>query len=240
MSIFAGFMFLGTRTFDGLCSWDEFFRLGAAGAWVIVLQFKADVGKGDGLPLLLEEQQPAVQQVAGFRVDPDVALALLIVVVGRGIGVFVPLIDPAGGNTVAEHFRHVFLGHLAAAHEHLAVLPDAVVDPVLKMVAVAALVVEPGQAEACLPPLLVVGGAIALVVSGAPPELHWRVFGQIVGQTLPNQPQLHTVVTHQCAVAPDGIPMFLDVHKNASPEYDDDLIYYNTVSSYAQHKNITP
>ena len=70
-------------------------------------------------------------------------LGVLEIVVGRGIGVFLLLIHPAGGDAVTEHLRHILHRHLAAADEGRSVLAPAVVDPIFKMVAVAALVVEP-------------------------------------------------------------------------------------------------
>ena len=134
------------------------------------------------------------------------------IVVGRGIGILVPLVDPAGGDAVAEHLRHVFFRHLAAAHGHRAVRSDAVVDPVLKVVAVAALVVQPGQAHAGLAALLIVGAAEALVVFGAAPELRGTVLAQVVGQALPIQAQLEAVAPHQPAMAVYGFQMFPNVH----------------------------
>ena len=70
-------------------------------------------------------------------------LGVLEIVVGRGIGVFLLLIHPTGGDAVTEHLRHILHRHLAAADEGRSVLAPAVVDPIFKMVAVAALVVEP-------------------------------------------------------------------------------------------------
>ena len=86
------------------------------------------------------------------------------------------------------------------------------------MVAVAALVVEPRQADAVGDALGVVGAAVALVVFHAAPELGGAVFAQVVGQTLPDQPQLQAVVPHQTAVGIDGVQMVEKVHGAASFE----------------------
>ena len=56
-----------------------------------------------------------------------------------GIEVRTP-VDLAGGQPVAEHFRHILFRHLHAGN---AAAVHAVIRPVFKMVAVAALVVHP-------------------------------------------------------------------------------------------------
>ena len=91
-------------------------------------------------------------------------------------------VDLAGSQTVAEHLRHIFFRHL---HADDALTVDAVIGPVFKMVAVAALVVHPGGAVADVPALGVIGAAVSLKIFDAGPELHRRELGQIVGQSLP-------------------------------------------------------
>ena len=91
-------------------------------------------------------------------------------------------VDLAGGQPVAEHLRHIFFRHLHAGN---AAAVHAVVRPVFKVVAVAALMVHPGGAVADVPALGVIGAAVSLKIFDAGPELHRRELGQIVGQALP-------------------------------------------------------
>ena len=144
-----------------------------------------------------------MHEAAGIR--PPQVLAPLVVVVGGGVRICVALIDPAGGDPVAEHLRHIFFRHFASADIDGPILPAAVVDPVLKVVAVAPLVVQPRQTHAVFQALLVVGAAPALVVFYAPPKLRGAVFAQVVGQTLPHQTQLEAIVPHQAPVTVDGM-----------------------------------
>ena len=80
-----------------------------------LLQLLPDLKEGGILALLLQKQQPPGQQLTGLRMDEAVAvlrpaqmsLGVLEIVVGRGIGVFLLLIHPAGGDAVTEHLRHI-------------------------------------------------------------------------------------------------------------------------------------
>lgn len=93
-----------------------------------VLQFFPDLGEGGVLALLLQHQQPPLQQRrrVGMHVAPGVGvlqvLAALVVLPRRGVGVFLLLIHPAGGDAVAEHLCHVFLGIL---HPPMYTLPSS-------------------------------------------------------------------------------------------------------------------
>ncbi|CAN4010851.1 Cell division protein FtsL, partial [Dysosmobacter welbionis] len=95
-------------------------------------------------------------------------------------------VDLAGGQTVAEHLRHIFSRHL---HTYDPFAGGAVIRPILKVVAVAALVVEPGGAVSMFLPLGVVWAVIPLEVFRPGKELHRGVLGQVMGQALPVQPQ---------------------------------------------------
>ena len=118
-------------------------------------------------------------------------------------------VDLAGGQTVAEHLRHIFSRHL---HTYDPFAGGAVIRPILKVVAVAALMVQPRQADAVFLALLVVGTAVPLVIPGAAPELRGTIFAQIMGQALPHQPQPQAVVPHQTPVAAYRAQMLPDVH----------------------------
>lgn len=118
-----------------------------------------------------------------------------------------PPVDLAGGQTVAEHLRHVFCRHLHAL--------DAlwtVVRPELEVVAVAALVVHPGGAVSPGLALGVVGAMVPLEVLHPGPELHRGVLAEIVGQPLPVQPQSEAVFPHQRPMMIHGFQMAPEVH----------------------------
>jgi hypothetical protein len=66
--------------------------------------------------------------------------------------------------------------------------------------AVSTLVMEPGGAIALLPPLLVIGAVVTLKIFDSRPEFRRRVFGQIVRQSLPIEPQPEAVFPHEGAV----------------------------------------
>ena len=118
-------------------------------------------------------------------------------------------VDLAGGQPVAEHLRHVLLRHLHAADA--AAVPQ-VVRPVLKVVAVAALVVHPGAAAALGLPLGVVGAAVPLEVPDAHPELPGGVLGEVMSQALPVEPQAEAVPADQPPVMIDGVEMLPEMH----------------------------
>ena len=94
------------------------------------------------------DQQPPV-------LAPEIELVRV-----TGIEILSP-VDLAGGQTVAEHLRHIFSRHL---HTYDPLAGGAVIRPILKVVAVAALVVEPGGAVSMFLPLGVVWAVIPLEV----------------------------------------------------------------------------
>ena len=171
------------------------------------------------LALLLEHKQHFADELACLGVDEDMSARLFVVVVGRGVGVFVALIDLAGGDTVAEHLGHVLERHFAPAHEDLTVVADAVVDPVFKVMAVAPLVVEPGEAHAVFAPLGVVRAAVALIILDAAPEFRGAVLAYVMRQPLIVQAEAKTVLPHQMAMMRDGLKMLDGAHTDTSPAY---------------------
>src|SRR5699024_2322724 len=101
----------------------------------------------------------------GLGVEDQMVPAAVVVFPRAGVGIAVAHIVLAGGDTVADHFRHIPRGHPHTAQRMVA--GGRVVDPVFQMVPVAALVVQPGGAVAFGLALGVVGAAVALPVFGA-------------------------------------------------------------------------
>ena len=86
------------------------------------------------------------------------------------------------------------------------------------MVPVAALVVNPGSGIAVALPLCGVGASGALIVFGACPELCGEVFGEIMGQSLPDQADSKTVDHDQKPVMGNGFKMLPWFHRAAPLE----------------------
>ena len=144
------------------------------------------------------------------------ALRADIVVIRRGVGVLVLEVGPARRDAVAEHLGDVAQRHFAPAHVRLSVLPDAVVDPILEVMAVASLVMQPGKAHAVLLALGVVRTAVALVIFRAAPELAGRVLAQVVQQSLPVKAETKAVSAHQVPMMRDGLEMCQRLHGGSS------------------------
>lgn len=160
----------------------------------------------------LQHAEHALQLPGGIRMDERAQMGVYIILIRRGVGVFLAQIDAACRDAVAEHLRHIAQRHGVALKADNAVRPHAVVDPVFQVVAVAALVVQPGQGDAGGLALGVVGTAIALVVLRAGDELRRGVFAQIVGQPLIDKAQLHTVIADQIAVPGNGVEVLDGMH----------------------------
>ena len=139
-------------------------------------------------------------------------LGALIVEPRRGVGILLLLVYAAGGDTVAEHLGYILLGHLAPADIDAAILTETVVDPVFKVVAVAALVMQPRMAHAVLDALGIIGAAVALIELDAPQKFGRGVFAQIVEQTLTIQTQLKAVASYPAAVGVDSFQMCAKGH----------------------------
>jgi len=165
--------------------------------------------RGFVLPLLCQHQQQLAQKGLGLRVHKVAALAPLVIFQRLAVVVLFPLINFTGGDAVTEHLDDVLEGHLHRLH---LVGHVAVVGPVFVVVAVAALVVQPGQGIAPDDAFLVVGAAVALIESGGVPELHRAVFGQVMSQALPADAGLEAVADDRVAVFGDGAKMLPGLH----------------------------
>ena len=131
------------------------------------------------------------------------------IVEGIGVRVGAAVVNFTGGDAVHDHLHKEF-----ARHRHGAVDLRLRVDvrPVFVVVAVAALVVHPCGGVAVELALIGVRAARALIVFCAGPELCGGVFGQVVRQAAPIQPDAEAVTAHLPAVARDGTEMFPWMH----------------------------
>src|SRR5699024_9021197 len=161
-------------------------------------------------------EEQLLQRGGGVGVDQVVVPGPVVVLPGGGVGVLLPLVDLAGRDPVAEHLHHVVHRHLHAAHP---VVPrGGVVDPVLQVVLVPALVVEPGGGPACLQPLDLIGAPVPLVVPGSDAELRGAVLAQVVEQPLAVQPHPEAIFHHPQLVGGDGPQMPAPVSHGGPPQ----------------------
>ena len=150
-----------------------------------LMQVRPDVGKGLLLALLRQHGQQLFQQGGGLRMHQKLRPAAPVILQGGSVRIVVSLIDLTGGDPVHQHLDHIAAGHLDRDQDlSVDLAPQVVVHPVLVVVAVAALMVEPGAGVADGLPLRVVGAAVALPVSGADHEFRRRELGQVMQDSL--------------------------------------------------------
>lgn len=125
-----------------------------------------------------------------------------------------------GRNPVHEHLRHIPPGHRNRANRKLSALCRfyVVVGPVLVVVAVMALVMDPGLGIALDHPLSVVGTLLAVLVKvDAVEKFHRCKLGQVMGQTLPVEANLKAAFCHQSLVVKDGSQVTDDLFRTQLP-----------------------
>ena len=123
--------------------------------------------------------------------------------------VLIPQVGPAGSNAIHTHLHKEFGRHLQRL---ILVGHRTHIGPVLKVVAVASLMVHPCQRIAILPALLLRRAKGALVILRTTPEFRWRIFGKIVGKTPPVQSHPEAVLLHQVPVMSNGSKMSDGMH----------------------------
>ena len=82
--------------------------------------------------------------------------------------------------------------------------------------------------------LRIVGTVVTLKILDTSPELHGRILGQIMRQSLPVQSQPETVFPHQCPVVVDGFQMAPEIQGCHLSFYI--AIQYTTVSEKRREK----
>ena len=134
---------------------------------------EADITEGFRFALFGEHREKLFQQSRAFGVDCAVFFPAKKVIERAVVGVLFLLIDFARGNAVAKHLDHESYRHL-----HRAGRPGLriVIAPIFKMMAVAALVVHPGEGVPVSVALSFVWAAASLIIFCADPEFGWAVF----------------------------------------------------------------
>lgn len=170
-----------------------------------------DIVKGGVLTLVPELDEHGAQHGFCIRVEkkpPSLAPKEKLIGIA-GVKILTP-VGFTGSQTVTEHLRHIFFGHL---HADDAGTVGIVVGPELKVMAVAALMMHPGGTVAELIALHVVGTAVALIIADTGNEFRRRVFRQVMSQSLPVQSQTETVFPYQSPMTVDGFQMAQNIHE---------------------------
>ena len=120
------------------------------------------------------------------------------------IGIILALIDLTCRHAVAEHFFYKTDGHFDGLI-HFGFDVDVI--PILKMVAVAPLVVHPSKGAAIELAFAFVWASISLIVARAGNELGRRELGEIVKKPLPANACAEAMPNDAMAMACDGAKM---------------------------------
>ena len=163
-----------------------------------------DMCEGFFFAALGEHCQPTFQEVGGGGMHLFARVATLKIGQWMGVGVVFALIDFACRYAVAEHLFDVSQGHFDGLI-HFCGGVDVV--PILKMVAVAALVVHPRMRAAKEFAFALVGASVALIVARAGDELGGRIFGKVVKKPLPANACAETMTYNAMAMSRDGAKM---------------------------------
>lgn len=116
----------------------------------------------------------------------------------RSVGIGISLVDLAGCNPIAEHFRQITAWN---RYRNIHALLKAIVRPVFPMMAIPSLVMHPGQRIPLFTPFILRGRMRAVKVADTLQEFRRAVFGKIVAQALPEDSSLGAVPNHLMTVA---------------------------------------
>ena len=144
--------------------------------------FFPEVGEGFFLAFGFQHPEEFGDFAAGFGLEEWGILAGLEIFPRAAVIVLCAFVDLRGGDAVAEHLGDVAVWHAAA--DHRGFLFRVVVDPVLEVVLVAALVMEPGFTQAGFEAFCRVRAAVALIVFHTGFKLGPAVFREIMEQAL--------------------------------------------------------
>jgi len=144
--------------------------------------------------LIPHEDQRLFKNSSGIGMNNDQMSGAGIIVPCIRLGIFAAVVGDAGGSPVADHFRHIAEGHLAG--ERAIHRLSHKVDPVLVMVSVPALMMQPCLGIAVDAAVDGIGGPVAVIVIDTRQKFRGRIFGKIMQKTLPVQPDLKTALTY--------------------------------------------
>ena len=192
----------------------------------------SDKAEGLLLPPVLQHGQKELKLPPGLGMEHLRLVGPLKILQRRGVGIGLALIGPAGGDPVHDHFGKIPPGH---GDRLIGFGFQVQIRPVFIVMTVPPLVVHPGRGIALLLPLLGVGAAVPLVIFGPHPELRRRVFGQIVGQALPDKAHPKAVHHHKVPVMGYGFEMAPGLH-DTLPLSRCFLLFYTVFPCHATKK----
>ena len=165
----------------------------------------AQIGKGSFLPLVLQHMEKLFQKRSGPGMDGDVILCILVVFQRGRAGIGFALIHLTCSYPVADHLGHIPQRHLIA-HQALLLMVGNV-NPILIMMLIPALMVEPGPGIPHGLTLSRIGTAVSLIIPDPGPELFRAVLGKIMGKPLPVKANLEAMLPDQVSVPCNGRKM---------------------------------
>ena len=168
-----------------------------------------DVSEGLHLPFFLQHFQQVVQLLPGGRVHPVLFKAFAEIFQRCTIGIIFALVGLTGGAPIHHHFHQILSGHMKG---FVLLGFQTQIRPVFIVMAVTALMVDPRFAVSLDLPLCSIGTASALVILCAPPKLRGGIFGQVMGQSLPEQTHPETAPHNNEAVLGNGLKMLPRFH----------------------------
>ena len=152
------------------------------------------------------------------------------------IRIIFPVVDLGGSDPVHQHLRHITPWHLHALNR-VSRLVDTVIEPVVEMMLVSALVVEPGGGIALRPPFCVVGASETLIIFTTHEKLAGRIFAHIVKQPLAVQTHPETALRHKNFVMRDRLKMF-DCVKSHLTSFPPEPEYFSAVPQRISDRSI--
>lgn len=161
------------------------------------------------LPFVPEHSQNILQFLLCLRVHQQTFKAVFQIFQRRTRLVILSLVDHARRPTIHYHFHQIFSGHRNSF------VPSGFsiqIRPILIVMAIAALVVDPCFTVALVLTFRGIGAAVTLIVPYSLAEFCGRIFRQVMDQSLPDQSHTEASFTNEQSMPCDGLKMFPSAH----------------------------
>lgn len=188
------------------------------------------MGKGLALAALGEHGEPFLERVGGGGMHFYACVAALEIFERMRVGVVFSLIDLACCHAVTKHLLDVADRH----RDRLIELGFGVeIVPILKMMAISALVVEPCGGISEQLALALIWAACTLVIACARQKLGGRILGKIVKKPLPADARAEAMRNDTVAVLGNGVKMTEWMGHKQNP-FQLRFLYYSTLRGKSQ------
>jgi len=145
--------------------------------------------------IILHDAERLFENQPGITVQDRMVFTADIMLPCHGRPVVVPVIGNAGSSAVTDHLRQIAHRHLVAIDKPSGLV--GVVDPVLKVVLVSALVVQPGFGAAVIDQTLdSIGRTVTVIIADTGPELKRRELGKVMKDALTIKAKPETSLRH--------------------------------------------